>query len=281
MKKEELIDMAVSLGLKRILHELKVSAKQSIGIEALLYSEELFETGQSKFGGLPHFPDEYYWPRWPDTGNTPLSFVAQINLSDLHLSANTYLPGKGILYFFYEADSQPWGMREDSGAWKVLFYDGAVSALKRRDFPPDLEDRFDPCLLSFRNKTTIPHYPPDPWNVSREETEPYCKLLEAAADDAKIHQMFGYPYILQGDMETECELASRGMTWHDWNAMDADNKSKIRAGAAEWRLLLQLDSDETGTGWAWGDCGIIYFWIKKQDLLMKRFDKCWLILQCL
>ena len=29
-----------------------------------------------------------------------------------------------------------------------------------------------------------------------------------------------------------------------------------------------------------GDCGYIYFWIRKEDLAARRFDKCWLILQC-
>lgn len=29
-----------------------------------------------------------------------------------------------------------------------------------------------------------------------------------------------------------------------------------------------------------GDCGHIYFWIRKQDLKERNFDKVWLILQC-
>ena len=28
------------------------------------------------------------------------------------------------------------------------------------------------------------------------------------------------------------------------------------------------------------DCGHIYFWIRKQDLKNKNFDRIWLILQC-
>ena len=30
----------------------------------------------------------------------------------------------------------------------------------------------------------------------------------------------------------------------------------------------------------WGDCGCIYFWLKKQDLAAGNFDRVWLILQC-
>ena len=30
----------------------------------------------------------------------------------------------------------------------------------------------------------------------------------------------------------------------------------------------------------WGDAGTLYFWIRKDDLKNKRFDKCWFISQC-
>ncbi|MGN0700170.1 MAG: DUF1963 domain-containing protein [Oscillospiraceae bacterium] len=29
-----------------------------------------------------------------------------------------------------------------------------------------------------------------------------------------------------------------------------------------------------------GDCGHIYFWIRKADLAARNFDNVWLILQC-
>lgn len=45
-------------------------------------------------------------------------------------------------------------------------------------------------------------------------------------------------------------------------------------------LFLQIDSVEDKTGMMLGDCGRIYFWIKKQDLLNKNFDNTWCILQC-
>ena len=51
-------------------------------------------------------------------------------------------------------------------------------------------------------------------------------------------------------------------------------------GAAQWQLLLQVDSDEEGTGFMWGDMGRIYYWIRESDLRERRFDRSWLILQC-
>jgi uncharacterized protein YwqG len=44
-------------------------------------------------------------------------------------------------------------------------------------------------------------------------------------------------------------------------------------------LLLQIDSDDA-IGWTWGDAGRLYFWIRKQDLAARRFDRVWTILQC-
>lgn len=47
-----------------------------------------------------------------------------------------------------------------------------------------------------------------------------------------------------------------------------------------WRLLLQVDSNEEDCGMMWGDVGRLYFWIRKQDLENKKFDKSWFSLQC-
>ena len=48
-----------------------------------------------------------------------------------------------------------------------------------------------------------------------------------------------------------------------------------------WLLLFQLDTVECG-GFElmFGDCGHIYFYITKEDLAARRFDRIWLILQC-
>jgi uncharacterized protein YwqG len=52
----------------------------------------------------------------------------------------------------------------------------------------------------------------------------------------------------------------------------------LRTGAADWRLILQLDTDERA-GWMWGDGGKIYVWMREQDVRARRFDRCWTILQ--
>lgn len=81
-------------------------------------------------------------------------------------------------------------------------------------------------------------------------------------------------------MELECQVASSGLDSRDIFGNDSESARQLKAGAADWRLLLQLDSDEDGPGWMWGDCGKIDFWIKQQDLKSLRFDDVWLISQC-
>ena len=63
--------------------------------------------------------------------------------------------------------------------------------------------------------------------------------------------------------------------------MSKEERDKLEQEAQRWQLLFQLDSlgnDEFEL--MFGDCGRIYFYITKEDLKQKRFDRSWLILQC-
>jgi hypothetical protein len=51
--------------------------------------------------------------------------------------------------------------------------------------------------------------------------------------------------------------------------------------AKEWTLLLQLGTIGSGDfEWMFGDCGMLYYYIKKEDLAAKKFDNIWFALQC-
>lgn len=46
-------------------------------------------------------------------------------------------------------------------------------------------------------------------------------------------------------------------------------------------LLFQLGTIETEDAeFMFGDCGQLYFWIKRQDLKNLNFDNIWLVMQC-
>ena len=92
--------------------------------------------------------------------------------------------------------------------------------------------------------------------------------------------MLGPAQNIQGEMELECQLASHGIYCGNSDGFESERAQRLREGAPDWRLLLQIDTDEDGPGWMWGDVGRIYFWIKQQDLRSLRFDDVWLILQC-
>jgi Domain of unknown function (DUF1963) len=58
-------------------------------------------------------------------------------------------------------------------------------------------------------------------------------------------------------MAIECELVTSGLNWNDYSGR---LRGEIANRALDWRLLLQLGSDEERLGVMWGDVGRLYFW---------------------
>jgi uncharacterized protein YwqG len=80
-------------------------------------------------------------------------------------------------------------------------------------------------------------------------------------------------------MDLECQLTSNGIYCGDPSGYNSPEAQRLRGGAEDWRLLLQMDSDDD-LGLMWGDVGILYFWIREQDARAGDFSKSWVILQC-
>lgn len=118
------------------------------------------------------------------------------------------------------------------------------------------------------------------------EWDDYDEVLEKLGVDldAEEHKLLGYAHIIQNEMLSECERVSRGLYCGDpesYQNTPEDEETAIQIGAKDWTLLLQLSTLEKD-GWElmWGDCGMLYFYIKKQDLLQRRFENAWFSLQC-
>ena len=95
------------------------------------------------------------------------------------------------------------------------------------------------------------------------------------------HQMEGYPVTVQAaEIEAEAHLAFQGVGDEDLEEMSRSRREQLLTGHEEWRLLLQLDSDEDGPGWMWGDSGLLYFLVRRDDARRGNFDDVWVILQC-
>jgi uncharacterized protein YwqG len=233
---------------------------------------------KSGLGGWPNLPPDFVWPMKDDR---PLDFLASIDLSELSATHQfDWLPASGRLVFFYD-EEQPWGMyREDIGGWKVVYVEPDSGAV--RTDHPDLSEK-PKRSVSFK-LLNIPPSPLSemarPFNLTLAEVSIYSKRLDAFFDGQPTHQIGGYPDLMQcDDMRVACEFANREC--FDWDKPHTKHPryEEFAQGAADWRLLLQLDTDDD-VDFLWGDSGKIYFWVRKQDARKKDFKNVWLSLQC-
>ncbi len=63
-----------------------------------------------------------------------------------------------------------------------------------------------------------------------------------------------------------------------WESKKKAGDRALAEEAQNWTLLAQFGSLSEEI--LFGDCGCIYFYIRKEDLVHCRFEKTWLILQC-
>jgi uncharacterized protein YwqG len=80
-------------------------------------------------------------------------------------------------------------------------------------------------------------------------------------------------------MMLECALVAGGLYCGDARAYQDPRLPTFRKQARDWRLLLQVPSVDAA-GMMWGDLGCLYYWIRDKDLKERRFERCWMILQC-
>jgi uncharacterized protein YwqG len=95
----------------------------------------------------------------------------------------------------------------------------------------------------------------------------------------RTHKVFGHPDPVQNEMQLECQLVSNGISMGDPDVFQNPRIKNLESGATDWRLLLQLDSDNTYEQ-EWYDSGMLYFWIHEKDLAKHDFNNVWMILQC-
>src|SRR5204863_9110088 len=95
-----------------------------------------------------------------------------------------------------------------------------------------------------------------------------------------LHQLFAHADPIQwGYMQLECQEVIDGLSIEERSAYYELHREELDQKALDWKLLLQLDTDDDA-GMMWGDVGRLYFWIRKDDLQKWAFDKVWMILQC-
>lgn len=266
-------------GLKHHWQKFEPLLRSEIAIQPENVVDTEIKVGQSKIGGQPDLPKNQIW--FKDNNGKSLSFLAQINLSETRAFDKTnQLPTTGLLYFFYSAEQEAWGFDpNDKDKFKVFYFNGDVVDLIRTDFPFDLPEhaRYKSCKLSFGNSVSIPNWESEVVNgmLSSEEQDAYLKLTV----EGEITKLLGHSDNIQGTMEEECQLVSNGLYCGDPSGYNDPRAAELSKDADQWILLFQMDSIDKA-GMMWGDVGRVYFWIKREDLEKKNFNKSWFILQC-
>lgn len=228
----------------------------------------------SKLGGRADLPEETPWPSFEGKSQV---FVGQVNLAEIAAhDEERVLPKSGLLSFFF---AQQWRIGfdpADRGSYAVLFSEDATR-VTRREPPADLPQALELPAVGLRTTLEASLAPADSPAVSRARLREralsaYTDLLETLDDEAERgpprHRLLGHPDVVQGDMQRECEAVTAGL--EAW----ADTTESARAGASDWRLLLQVDSDVV-SGMEWGDVGRLYYWIRDVDLAKRRFERVW------
>jgi len=283
-KLQELIDNA---GLAHYSNDLLNAVKPAIHIKSIRISDESrIEIGVSKLGGSPALPLGFEWPHWK---GRPLTFIAQVRLSDIAVhDIERALPPVGRLYFFYEANGEPWGFDPaDRGSCKVFFLEDESVPLEHVPHPTapgefGQIEPLHPCIIEFSQTVTLPTVDVvEKLGLLEPDLDRYWDVLSAVEKATQpIHHLLGYPDPMQGDMEVQCQLVTNGLYLGGPTGYSDPRRSALEAGASDWRLLLQIDTDESGLGVMWGDMGRIYYWIQRQALQVSNFDNTWLIFQC-
>jgi len=266
----------------RHLDSLQKLVRPALRLETRKVPQADLALGQSRLGGEPDLPPKFSWPVYK---GKPLAFIAQVNLEAVaRVMSTAPLPKRGHLWFFYAADQDNWGFDPKDRGSSVVHHEADV-ALERRALPRELpaQGRFPPCAIVMSSYVDIPSMEDErnPLMGSDDDTfDNYTEVKDqlAAPSNDVAHKLLGHAQTIQGAMELECALTTNGIYTGDGRGYKDRRAAKLAQSQYDWRLLLQIDTDDSA-GMTWGDAGRIYYWIREQDLLARRFDRSWLVLQ--
>lgn len=248
-------------------------------------SDDYTEQGNSRIGGIPDLPVGEIWPQ---TERGFLTFVAQINLSELPALTGNPLPDMGLLSFFI-------GGTNDRPHFyhRVLFFDGESQPLQKA-IQPDLESfqeatewaTYKPYRVKMQTGISLPNYNAKEWQTFSQlmhevdangwhwedryfEMESALSVFGQKRRDTSqllgFAESFGdYPsgYYAQLDREEKWKLGMPIPT----------TTQPIQEEVAKWHLVLQLDS-HFDAGMCWWDAGMLQYVIHDDDLKVREFRR--------
>ena len=273
-----------------LAQKIKQLGKNSIVLD--ICKRENYKLCGSRFGGLPDVPAGFEWPTYTsqnsyDKGQTyALDFMLQVNCADLaKYDTDHLLPDHGLLLFFYSMASEVSGDNPTKkDAARVYWFEdlSALAPIDEAAVPKDYQP-YPITRISVSQEMSLPTVA-DYFDIDQTTYEEYeAAEAELDIDEERVNssRMLGWPVPVQGSMNVFCELLEQGYDLLDYNNIPKDVKEQAKKTAFDnWVLLLQLNTLEDGDLIMFGDWGCLYFFIPREDLLARRFDRVWMQMQC-
>lgn len=275
---------------ERVVEAMVARAQPAIELSPRAAADASIPVGGSKFGGAADLPREF---TWPEGIKQPMAFLAQIDLAAASgFDRSGLLPREGLLSFFYAYDQ---GLDESPTAARGFHIEHthAGVALERRQTPAGTMSKYvretehPSCPVVHRSIMSVPSLAELTSRnagelMAEDEIRDACELIWGPQGDAttSLHQLLGHTYPVQNsDILIEASVASqppyRGLS----ESYAAELAQAARREAGDWMLLLQLDTDDR-TSWMWGDMGMVYFVIRREDLARLDYSRAWCVTQC-
>ncbi len=276
-KPKSLRDQAEREIRRRLGHRAAEAAVSSLRECIELSSESSARTippGGSKLGGLPHLPPAIDWPVYQGTA---LSFVAQVNFSELQGKIEeSPLPPSGIIYLFIHKQREPDGLPDAEGQYRVLYTDEDAASLQPRSLPSG-EAEF--LLQEESHLDVIPGFSIaaatdlvfEELELGDHESDTLidlaCGGFDAIVGEGGAYRMLGNAddnVVLDWAEKYEGRAGKDSDASHSPSATGIENLGQLKQ---DFVLLFHLLADELG----YPDCFAAYG-IHRDDLARRRFD---------
>lgn len=266
-------------------------ARDLQSLTAHLFKDAIFvvksaTTTKSYFGGTPPISTHY---SWPTRHGRPLSFLACIDCSELPRTADLdWLPDSGLLLFFYDIQDQPWGFDPKDRGGSATVYVPATEVSDRSSLASPPTPLHPDSVLPKRYVTFHLSKLPPSWETDElkavgftdAEMDLFMEQRASLYGKQPHHQIGGFADPVQNpEMDVECQLVTNGLYCGDGSGYNDPRVAKLKEAAGDWSLLFQMDTDDE-LNIMWGDAGMIYFWVRRDDARKLKFDNTWVILQC-
>lgn len=233
----------------------------------------------SYFGG---YPPQYSDFKWPERAGCPMGFLACIDLGALPAMID-WLPKVGSLLFFYDVNEWPWGAYvEDRDGWAVLYIDHPIGPnAPEAAAPPALRPEDVQVRRGMRFRAAVlPNSCEDSPSVLESEINDAWQLLCDLANEGPLHLIAGLASPIQDhDLQMECQLLSNGIKPNHYGESDDPRIMPLKAGAKDWKPLLQIDSDHN-LNVMWGDMGQLSFLVRAGEARKGDFSNVWAFVDC-